>query len=63
MPYGKAANIRCLHLDNENRCNIFGKIERPNFCANLKPSIEMCGDNREDAMIWLTNLEYLTKPN
>ena len=42
---------------------IFGEPERPAFCASLKPSWEMCGDNREEAMIWLADLEHLTKPN
>lgn len=63
MPNGKPAGIRCIQLDNENRCMIFGKPERPTFCASLQPSLEMCGNNREQAMIWLTNLEHLTKPS
>jgi hypothetical protein len=63
MPQGKPAGIRCIQLDIENRCMIFGKPERPAFCASLQPSLEMCGNDREQAMIWLTNLEVLTKPN
>lgn len=63
MPQGKPAGVRCIQLDIENRCMIFGKPERPAFCASLQPSLEMCGNNREQAMIWLTNLEQLTKPN
>lgn len=63
MPDGKPAGVRCVQLDTENRCMIFGKPERPTFCASLQPSAEMCGNNREQAMIWLTNLEILTKPN
>ncbi len=53
--------MRCVQLDNENRCKIFGQPERPAFCASLQPSIEMCHDTREQAMIWLANLERLTK--
>jgi hypothetical protein len=41
---------------------IFENPERPKFCASLQPSLEMCGETREQAMIWLTNLENLTKP-
>jgi uncharacterized protein len=63
MPNGKPAGVRCMQLGNENQCMIFGQSERPAFCAGLQPSIEMCGDNREQAIIWLTNLELLTKPN
>ena len=62
MPNGKPAGMRCIHLDDENRCMIFGKPERPKFCVSLQPSLEMCGETRERAMIWLTNLEHLTKP-
>jgi hypothetical protein len=62
MPNGKPAGVRCIQLDIENRCIIFDKLERPKFCASLKPSLEMCSETREQAMIWLTNLEYLTKP-
>jgi uncharacterized protein len=63
MPNSKPAGVRCIQLDIENRCLIFGKPERPAFCASLQPNLEMCGNNREQAMIWLTNLEVLTKPN
>ncbi|MDI1310128.1 MAG: YkgJ family cysteine cluster protein [Methylotenera sp.] len=63
MPNGKAAGMRCVQLDTENRCMIFGQPERPAFCASLQPSLEMCGNTREQAMIWLTNLEHLTKPD
>jgi uncharacterized protein len=63
MPDGKAAGERCIQLDEANRCKIFGQPERPAFCASLQPSMEMCGNNREQALIWLANLERLTKPN
>jgi len=62
MPDGKPAGVRCIQLDNENRCLIFGKPERPAFCGGLQPSIEMCGDRREQAINWLANLERLTAP-
>ena len=63
MPNGKPAGVRCVQLDDENRCLIFGKPERPVFCGSLQPSVEMCNDNREQAMIWLTDLEIRTRPN
>ncbi len=63
MPDGKAAGERCIQLDNSNRCMIFGKPERPAFCAGLQASEEMCGESNTQAIIWLTNLEILTRPN
>lgn len=63
MPNGKPAGVRCIQLSTENLCMIFGQPERPAFCASLQPSIEMCGNDREQAMIWLANLEHLTKPS
>lgn len=62
MPNGKPAGVRCVQLDDDNRCKIFGKPERPAFCGSLQPSLEMCGDTREQAMVWLTNLEAATRP-
>jgi hypothetical protein len=46
---------------------IFGKPERPAFCASLQPNLEMCGSDdlenpREYAIAWLSHLEILTKP-
>ena len=63
MPNGKPVGVRCIQLDAENRCMIFGRPERPTFCKSLQPSLEMCGNDREQAMIWLTTLEVLTQPN
>ena len=62
MPLGKPAGVRCLQLDEENRCRIFGQPERPAFCGGLQPSREMCGDSSEQAMFWLSALERATKP-
>ncbi len=39
---------------------IFGSAERPSCCSGLKPSEEMCGPDREYAIMWLTELERLT---
>jgi len=62
MPHGKPAGVRCIQLDDENCCMIFGKPERPAFCASLQPSEEMCGDTRAQAIAWLSQLEVATKP-
>ncbi len=62
MPQGKPADVPCVQLDDELRCKVFGKPERPAFCAGLQPSMEMCGTSREQAMIWLSRLEQATQP-
>jgi uncharacterized protein len=67
MPNGKPAGVRCIQLNAQNGCLIFGKPERPAFCAGLQASIEMCGEDhlknpKEHAMVWLSRLEILTKP-
>ena len=62
MPNGKPAGMRCVQLDEQNRCRVFGRPERPAFCAGLQPSAEMCGDSREQAIAWLTRLERATAP-
>ena len=62
MPNGKPAGVRCVQLDDDNGCKIFGQSERPAVCAGLQPSAEMCGDSREHAIRWLTQLEQTTAP-
>ncbi len=62
MPNGKPAGVRCVQLTPDNRCAIFGQPERPVFCAGLQASVEMCGENREQAMLWLARLEQATQP-
>jgi hypothetical protein len=54
--------MRCVQLNDDNACRIFGKPERPAFCSGLAPGLEMCGDSRSHAMIWLAQLESATAP-
>jgi hypothetical protein len=63
MPAGKAAGLRCLHLSADNRCELFGRPERPAVCRHLKPSLEMCGTSFVEAMAYLTMLEKRTAPS
>lgn len=60
MPNGKPAGVPCVQLGEQLNCKIFGHQSRPAVCSSLKPSVEMCGDNREQAMIFLQRLESLT---
>ena len=62
MPDGKPAGVPCAQLDAALRCRVFGRPERPAFCAGLRPSAEMCGVDREHAIGWLTRLERMTAP-
>ena len=63
MPHGKPAGVRCVQLDEANRCRIFGQPERPAVCRQLQPSAEMCGTSAEGALAWLTQLERVTAPS
>ncbi|RDZ26401.1 YkgJ family cysteine cluster protein [Lysobacter silvisoli] len=63
MPAGKPAGVPCVQLDEELRCRLFGKPERPAVCASLRPSAGMCGDSREQAMATLSWLEQQTQPH
>ncbi len=60
LPNGKPAGVPCPCLDAELRCTLFGRPERPAVCGSLQPSEEMCGNSREQAMRWLTQLEIET---
>jgi hypothetical protein len=62
LPAGKPAGVPCPHLDGRLGCRLFGRPERPAVCSSLKPSREMCGDSRAQAMQWLTQLERRTTP-
>lgn len=60
MPAGKPAGVRCVQLDETNRCRIFGTPERPAVCRQFSPSRSICGDSNDDAMQQLTLLERMT---
>ena len=62
MPGGKPAGVRCVQLDEAQRCRLFGRPERPAVCASLEPQPAMCGSSRAEAMAWLTRLERATQP-
>jgi len=62
MPDGKPAGQRCVQLSPENLCRIFGQAGRPACCAGLQASPQMCGQDREHALVWLADLERLTAP-
>jgi hypothetical protein len=61
MPHGKPAGARCVQLLADFRCALFGRPERPDVCKNLRPTEEMCGHSRSAAMVYLAELEELTR--
>ena len=62
MPGGKPAGVRCVQLDDDNLCRLFGSPDRPEVCNRLRPSQEMCGDSTEHALAYLAALERATAP-
>ena len=60
MPAGKPAGVRCVQLDENNACRLFGRAERPGLCEQFLPEPEVCGDDREQALQNLTVLEKVT---
>ncbi|HEA0335190.1 TPA: YkgJ family cysteine cluster protein [Salmonella enterica] len=62
MPNGKPMNTRCVQLSEDNLCLIFGSPLRPKVCSGLQPARDMCLTTREEAMIYLLELEQQTLP-
>jgi len=62
MPNGKPAGIPCVQLTPDGRCALFGMPERPAVCVSLRPHADMCGANREEALLILEVLERRTDP-
>lgn len=62
MPGGKPAGVPCVQLDEQLRCKLFGDPRRPAVCSGLRPNREMCGDTREQALLYLERLERATRP-
>jgi Fe-S-cluster containining protein len=61
MPNGKPAGVRCAQLDDDNRCRIFGKPERPQVCSDFQAEFEFCGNTRAEALERMHALEMITR--
>lgn len=59
-PFGKPASVRCLHLDDENKCLIFLLPQRPLVCHGFKATPDACGNTRDEALAILSEWEVLT---
>ncbi|WP_181297405.1 YkgJ family cysteine cluster protein [Pseudomonas sp. Q2-TVG4-2] len=60
MPFGKPAGERCLHLSEQNLCQLFGQPSRPAVCVAFQAGALVCGDSRQDAIRLLGWLEQAT---
>ncbi len=60
MPNGKPAGVRCIQLDDNNLCKLFGDSTRPKVCLQFKPDHAVCGDTNEQALKIITDLESRT---
>jgi len=57
MPDGKPAGIKCIHLTDDFLCSIFNDPERPKVCYGFKAEKIFCGNNREEALKILSDLD------
>ena len=60
MPNGKPAGVRCVQLNEENLCKLFGKPERPAVCHHFKAEPDICGNTNQQAITIITELESIT---
>ena len=61
MPDGKPAGVACVQLTEDLRCALFGQPTRPACCSGLQAEAEMCGQDRDHALRWLSWLEAQTR--
>ncbi|MCE2656856.1 MAG: YkgJ family cysteine cluster protein [Rubrivivax sp.] len=63
MPNGKPAGVRCIQLDEQLRCRLFGDARRPAVCRSLQPSPGLCAQSADAALQGLMRLERATAPS
>ncbi|MGR2737207.1 YkgJ family cysteine cluster protein [Billgrantia sp. Q4P2] len=57
MPHGKPAGVRCVQLDANNLCRLFGDSRRPAVCERFAFDSELCGEDRTEALQRIALLE------
>ena len=63
-PEGKPAGVVCSNLDHKSlKCTIWGTEVYPSVCRNFMPVQEYCGNNAEEAVTFLGELEKNTVPD
>jgi hypothetical protein len=61
MPEGKPAGVRCVQLDANNLCTLFGSPLRPMVCRQFDYDATVCGEHRDEALATLSWLEESTR--
>ena len=56
MPGGKPAGVRCIHLLEDLRCNIYNTGTKPKVCDDFKAEKDFCGTDQEEALKILFSL-------
>ena len=60
MPNGKKAGERCIQLDENNLCKLFGDESGPKVCSDFSATRDVCGSTNAEALALITELEQLT---
>ncbi|MCF7503387.1 MULTISPECIES: YkgJ family cysteine cluster protein [Vibrio] len=60
MPNGKPAGVRCIQLNEQNLCQLFGLASRPKVCHQFKACPVICGKTDQEALDNLIELEAIT---
>lgn len=62
MPAGKPSGVRCVNLDDLNRCLIWNQPNYPPVCRDFVAKKDVCGSDMEEALQTLYHWEALTAP-
>lgn len=60
MLEGKPAGVRCIQLNEDNLCKLFGLPERPKVCHMFAATKDVCGNTKDEAIWLLSDLESAT---
>lgn len=60
MPNGKPAGVRCIQLNEQDLCKLFGQPSRPKVCHQFKACPRVCGKTDQEALDNLIELEAIT---
>ena len=56
MPDGKEAGVRCIHLREDYKCDIYYRKDYPKVCSGFNAEKEFCGSSQKEAMKILGSL-------
>jgi uncharacterized protein len=62
MPSGKPAGVRCVNLDDANRCRLWGTELYPSVCLRFRPEPAVCGESSAQALATIAEWEAMTRP-